>query len=135
MTDENVAVSSNLQFSVAEVIECLDRAPLYEQRGLYLGVDVAICAVRYLREIERLRAALELIAGTHGRECSSPRWVAAEALKGFSVETSGDPECQHDLLKPGTTIEVIDKWKAKCKVCIEFFDLPGRPEKAGESQS
>jgi hypothetical protein len=36
-------------------------------------------------------------------------------------------ECQHDLLKPDTTIEVIDPWKAKCKVCIEFFDLPGRP--------
>lgn len=43
--------------------------------------------------------------------------------------------CQHDLLKPDTTIEVIDPWKAKCKVCIEFFDLPGRPsssEGAGE---
>lgn len=35
--------------------------------------------------------------------------------------------CQHDLLKPGTTIEVIDRWKAKCLVCVEFFDLPGRP--------
>lgn len=35
--------------------------------------------------------------------------------------------CQHDLLKPGTTIEVIDKWKAKCVVCIEFFDLQGQP--------
>lgn len=43
-----------------------------------------------------------------------------------------EPECQHDLLKPNTTIEVIDKWKAKCTVCIEFFDLPGRPEKASE---
>lgn len=40
-----------------------------------------------------------------------------------------ESDCQHDLLKPGTTIEVIDKWKAKCKVCIEFFDLPGRPER------
>jgi len=36
--------------------------------------------------------------------------------------------CQHDLLKPGTTIEVIDRWKAKCVCCIEFFDLPGRPD-------
>ena len=36
-------------------------------------------------------------------------------------------ECQHDLLKPDTTIEVIDPWKAKCKVCITFFDLPGCP--------
>lgn len=42
--------------------------------------------------------------------------------------SSEEPECQHDLLKPNTTIEVIDPWKAKCKVCIEFFDL--RPEKA-----
>lgn len=46
---------------------------------------------------------------------------------GATEKVSGD-ECQHDLLKPNTTIEVIDKWKAKCKVCIEFFDLPGRPE-------
>ena len=43
-----------------------------------------------------------------------------------AVEPTGN-ECQHDLLKPDTTIEVIDAWKAKCKVCITFFDLPGRP--------
>lgn len=42
------------------------------------------------------------------------------------VETSAG--CQHDLLRPDTTIEVIDAWKARCKVCINFFDLPGRPE-------
>lgn len=42
-----------------------------------------------------------------------------------SVKAAGD--CQHDLLRPDTTIEVIDPWKAKCKVCITFFDLPGRP--------
>jgi hypothetical protein len=49
-----MAEASNLQFSIAEVIERLNKAPFYEQRGLYLGVDVAICAVRYLRETERL---------------------------------------------------------------------------------
>jgi hypothetical protein len=58
-------------------------------------------------------------------ECTGPNgqhWDHCSSLK------AGGDACQHDLLKPGTTIEVIDKWKAKCKVCIEFFDLPGRPE-------
>ena len=59
-------------------------------------------------------------------------YLAADVGGRPAVEASGDSECQHDLLKPGTTIEVIDKWKAKCKVCIEFFDLPGLPEKANE---
>lgn len=35
--------------------------------------------------------------------------------------------CQHELLKRPTTIEVINVWKARCLVCLEFFDLPGRP--------
>lgn len=55
--------------------------------------------------------------------------------KGFTfwIKDAGDPYdrqhgCQHDMLRPDTTIEVIDKWKAKCRECIEFFDLPGRPE-------
>lgn len=58
-----------------------------------------------------------------GRMWGGPR---DQIPKGYSaVEAT---ECQHDLLKPGTTIEVIDKWKAKCVACIEFFDLPGQPD-------
>jgi len=60
-----------------------------------------------------------------------PVTAAAQLLEG--TRASADPQCQHDLLKPDTTIEVIDKWKAKCKVCIEFFDLPGRPEPSPHS--
>jgi len=55
----------------------------------------------------------------------------APAAPGSPVE----PACQHDLLKPDTTIEVIDQWKARCRVCVEFFDLPGRPEKATQLRS
>lgn len=55
-------------------------------------------------------------------------WFAEIPAPRATSKSPADPECQHDLLKPDTTIEVIDKWKAKCKVCIEFFDLPGRPE-------
>jgi glycogen synthase len=36
--------------------------------------------------------------------------------------------CEHDIWSPHTTIEVIDKYKAKCTVCINFFDLPIRKE-------
>lgn len=64
------------------------------------------------------------------RETWPDLFAAYEALCSIadspSDETS-DGECQHDLLRPDTTIEVIDPWKAKCKVCINFFDLPGRP--------
>jgi hypothetical protein len=52
---------------------------------------------------------------------------AIRLLEAPAPETP-DGECRHDLLRPDTTIEVIDPWKAKCKVCINFFDLPGRPE-------
>lgn len=52
--------------------------------------------------------------------------IQAPGTPSFAQETGKD-ECQHDLLKPDTTIEVIDQWKAKCKVCITFFDIPGRP--------
>jgi hypothetical protein len=47
--------------------------------------------------------------------------------RALPADETSDGECQHDLLRPDTTIEVIDPWKAKCKVCINFFDLPGRP--------
>lgn len=39
-------------------------------------------------ENERLRSALELIAGTNGTECASPRAVARQALQGQPEKTS-----------------------------------------------
>lgn len=36
-------------------------------------------------------AALHLIAGTHGTECSYPRYVAAQALKGHPLAQSDAP--------------------------------------------
>jgi hypothetical protein len=91
-------------------------------------------------ERDQLRSALSALYGVaedmHSRLSNltsiheteryyGPVVAAAQLLEG--AKGSADPKCQHDLLKPDTTIEVIDKWKAKCKVCIEFFDLPGRP--------
>lgn len=65
-----------------------------------------------------------------GKEFDQRIYVGKSTDKGAAT-----PTCQHDLLKPDTTIEVIDAWKAKCKVCIDFFDLPGRPVNTGGSQS
>lgn len=67
--------------------------------------------------------------GACGRAFIDRRWLLAEVDR--LTKMPPDPQCQHDLLKPNTTIEVIDKWKAKCNVCIEFFDLPGQPERSG----
>jgi hypothetical protein len=41
-----------------------------------------------------------------------------------------EPECVHNLVESVSTLRVIDPYKAKCRVCYEFFDLPLQPEKA-----
>lgn len=83
-------------------------------------------------------AALKAIAESHlpplepeERQCELGSDDAEFGMSEHCTPVKASGECQHDLLKPGTTIEVIDKWKAKCTICIEFFDLPGRPENAG----
>jgi hypothetical protein len=38
--------------------------------------------ITLLTEIRRLRAGLDLIAGTHGAECANPRWYARMVLEG-----------------------------------------------------
>jgi len=79
-------------------------------------------------ERDRLRAEL----GKLYRYVKNEPIMAGHSAWGECIHALlSTPQCQHDLLKPDTTIEVIDKWKAKCKVCIEFFDLPGRPERRG----
>lgn len=72
--------------------------------------------------------------GGHRKRPHDIRAVLDEAMRTLPIsiddessQETGKDECQHDLLKPNTTIEVIDPWKAKCKVCITFFDLPGSP--------
>lgn len=35
-----------------------------------------------------------------------------------------EAECAHTLMMPESTLTVIDPFKAKCRVCYEFFDLP-----------
>lgn len=35
-----------------------------------------------------------------------------------------EAECAHTLVMPESTLTVIDPFKAKCRVCYEFFDLP-----------
>lgn len=88
-------------------------------------------------EVQRLREGLALIASDEHRLMNvTARQTAQSILDGKPIGTAEKTaacDCQHDLLKPGTTIEVIDQWKARCKNCFNFFDLPGRPaEKADE---
>ena len=84
-------------------------------------------------ERDRLRAALseafQWLCPPRGVERAGPalRRYLREIMPMIGMGNGNEAQCQHDLLKPDTTIEVIDKWKAKCKVCIEFFDLSGRP--------
>lgn len=40
----------------------------------------------------------------------------------FSEETK--PDCVHNLIDCVSTLTVIDPYKAKCRICYEFFDLP-----------
>lgn len=95
--------------------------------------DLGVAIHRMRSPVETSSDCTECVAGNCCWQCGR---VEVSARLGRSKEdpfTVPQPEktseCQHDLLKPDTTIEVIDPWKAKCKVCIEFFDLPGRPEK------
>jgi hypothetical protein len=81
-----------------------------------------------LLEIARIVATMDCFysGATHEPDCKCLVGRAERAINPNSAEKA-DGDCQHDLLRPDTTIEVIDPWKAKCKVCITFFDLPGKP--------
>lgn len=97
------------------------------------GIDFR--GVSHTDSLSRARAVAERIFSSAQATCASANSVlvhrqligelrAALTADGSSEETGKDG-CKHDLLKPDTTIEVIDPWKAKCKVCVTFFDLPG----------
>lgn len=125
------------------------RSDIRMWKDRYLGLlDARIAASSSDETDGSLRRFAEWAAGAACDDEYAPRMVkhiaaiAKDALAGNAdiagypsgISLSVEPECQHDLLKPNTTIEVIDKWKAKCTICIEFFDLPGRPEKASAFQ-
>jgi hypothetical protein len=79
------ALTSNLDLCVAIGNVAREKRYVAEGRTLTLaGRD----RVALGKEIERMRAALDLIAGTHGTECGSPRMLAAQTLAGAQVETS-----------------------------------------------
>jgi hypothetical protein len=40
------------------------------------------------------------------------------------VAPKAEEDCAHTLVMPESTLTVIDPYKAKCRVCYEFFDLP-----------
>jgi hypothetical protein len=67
----------------------------------------------------------QLVAGQKALFCCSedPTFDAVRAVVA-AVRGAMEPSCFHTLVMPESTLTVIDPFKAKCRVCYEFFDLP-----------
>lgn len=79
------------------------------------------------QELNELR--MKLLRARSAMECNDPL---------NAREIFGDPTpqqaCQHDLLAPNPTVEVIGSLDSKCSVCNQEWHLPGsEPLKEGES--
>ena len=95
---------------------------------------------RLRAEVERLRAAVKRAVATWGDSMTGDG-ADGETMQhlrdalGPAPETTAWRECQHDLLKPDTTVIVEGPWDAHCPVCKGEWHIPHPTSENGSART
>jgi hypothetical protein len=77
----------------------------------------------FLLAANQLRDAAVSFAGDVGLHTDAWLWHKVNAFDIAKAHTLKADECHHTLIASISTLIVIDPYKAKCRVCYNFFDL------------